>query len=365
MISAVSTIPKLAWLLLLLPAVVVADLTDVAPAFVFALAAAAVLRAVTLIGKATEEAALHAGPLWGGLLNATFGNITELLIALFALHRGMQEVVLASVTGSVLGNLLLVLGAAMIYGGLRYPRQTFSRTGAHVNVGMLWISLTIVAVPSLLRIALQLDPQLDGSQLHWLARRISVAGAVVLLVVYGAGLVFSMKTHRFLFMPDSLEAAHGAEWSLKTAAAVLFSATCCVAYLSEVFVRAIERMLHSGGWAMSELFVGVVIVAVVGNAAEGLVAVWVAAEDKMELSFQIAMDSCLQVALLVTPLLVLLSYPLGQPLALQFNPFELMSLVAAVLIASAALWDGESNWIEGLMLLATYAFFAAVFWFHP
>ncbi|RMG38994.1 MAG: calcium/proton exchanger [Planctomycetota bacterium] len=363
--SWIASLPKPSWLVLLLPLVVACDVADAPPLAVFVLAAIVVLGTVTLIGKATEEIAAYAGPLWGGLLNATFGNVTELIIALFALRRGLEQVVLASVTGSVLGNLLLVLGAAMVYGGLKHSRQTFSRTDAHANVGMLWVALTIIAVPSLLRIALQLDPQLEASQLQWLGRRISLAGAVLLLVVYVAGLCFSMKTHRFLFMPDSLEATHRAHWSLRTAVAVLFASTCCVAYLSETFVGALETLLHGGGLAMSELFVGVIVVAVVGNAAEGMVAVFVAGKNKMELSFQIAMGSCLQVALLLVPVLVLFSYPLGRPLVLRFNPFELMSLAAAVLIASSALSDGESNWIEGLMMLAVYAFFAAVFWFHP
>jgi Ca2+:H+ antiporter len=196
-------------------------------------------------------------------------------------------------------------------------------------------------------------------------KNISISGAVILLLIYAGGLMFSMRTHRFLFMPVD-EEHHAAQWSKRTAIIMLFAATCVVAYLSEAFVGSIEYMVHNKTINMSEMFIGVIVVAVVGNAAEGMVAVWVARENKMELSFQIAMGSCLQVGLLVAPVLVIASLWIGDRfMPLQFNPFELLALIAATLIASASLNDRESNWLEGAMFLALYIFFAMVFWFHP
>ena len=390
------TLPKLALLLAVgLPAVIFLQVTDGPPAWLFAAAAVAILGTVTLIGKATEEVALYAGPLWGGLLNATFGNVTEMIIAVLALAKGpeLYDVVRASITGSILGNLLLVLGAAMVWGGTKFPTQKFSRTGAHANVGMLWVTILILSVPALVQIVgavPELDPSLgepaevavgaDGdaaAEAATLADRVAVyteevtlAGAGILLGLYVLMLIFSLRTHRFLLRPDAGAHHEEPEWSVAVAAGVLLASTACVAYLSEAFVHAIDMFRESGDLQISELFLGVVIVAVVGNAAEGLVAVWVARENKMELSFQIAMGSSLQVALLVAPVLVFASGFLNgwgpdELMTLRFSLFELLALVAAALVAGNALSDGESNWLEGAMFLAMYAFFAAVFWFHP
>ncbi|MCA9070458.1 MAG: hypothetical protein KDA84_16110, partial [Planctomycetaceae bacterium] len=493
---------KLSVLLLFLPVAVVMQFLHVEGLPLFLVSALGILGTVTLIAKGTEEIAIYAGPLWGGLLNATFGNVTELIIALFALSKGLHEVVLSSITGSILGNLLLVLGAAMVYGGQKYHTQKFSRTGANVNVGMLWVTIVIIMVPSLMDLAVELehhisetvqttegtggDTQLTAKQLApraeellvWaeetklalpetkqaaessktaletgededlnsaredyqkarqtireqlvpqseellvraeetqygiseaeravdsskksletgedqdlnsalenyqqakqtqgkavMLNNISLSGAVILLVLYFGGLVFSMRTHKFLFMPVD-EEHHEAQWSKQTAIYMLLGATLAVAYLSEAFVGSIEHMVEHDTINMSEMFIGVIVVAVVGNAAEGMVAVWVARDNKMELSFQIAMGSCLQVALMVTPLLVIASLWLGKAtpshpdgfLSLQFNPFELLALIAGTLIATAGLNDGESNWLEGMMFLGLYLFFAMVFWFHP
>ncbi|QDT63702.1 calcium/proton exchanger [Calycomorphotria hydatis] len=363
------TIPKLALLLLFLPVVIVLEIMHADPVAVFICSGIAILGTVTLIGKATEEVAIYAGALWGGLLNATFGNVTELIIALFALAKGpeMHGVVMASITGSILGNLLLVLGGAMLYGGTKYTTQQFSRTGAHVNVGMLWVTLIMLTVPTIVMLLPELDPAFRDHS-DWAAKFIqesSLAASIMLLILYGLMLLFSMRTHSFLLRPD-VEHHETAEWSKGTAAAILLGATLCVAFLSEAFVGSIDHMRELGSIQMSELFIGVIIVAIVGNAAEGMVAVWVARENKMELSFQIAMGSSLQVALMVAPVLVIASYFIGgEPMALTFSLFEILSLAAAVLISSAALNDGKSNWIEGAMFLAVYIFFALVFWFHP
>jgi Ca2+:H+ antiporter len=256
----------------------------------------------------------------------------------------------------------------------------------------LWVTIVIIMVPSLMDLAMELEhhniapnqaetanaepaaataavhtgptPEEEARQKTML-KNISITGAVILLLIYAGGLTFSMWTHKFLFMPVD-EEQHHADWSKRTAVIMLFSATLVVAFLSEAFVGSIEYMVHNKTINMSEIFIGVIVVAVVGNSAEGMVAVWVARENRMELSFQIAMGACLQVGLFVTPVLVIASMFLGDTfMPLQFNPFELLALIAATLIASASLNDGESNWIEGAMFLALYIFFAMVFWFHP
>lgn len=366
MAKLLSTLPKLSWLtLLFIPCMIMhyQKLGEGVPLFL--VSAIGILGTVTLIGKATEEVAVYSGPLWGGLLNATFGNVTELIIAVTALKNvELHGVVRSSITGSILGNLLLVLGAAMVYGGLKYPTQTFSRTGASVNIGMLWVTVICLLVPTFVDLAYTLDPKLNQSIAHNLTQEASLAAAVVLLSIYVLSLIFSLRTHRFMLMPAETEEEH-ADWSLKTACGMLLGATVVVAFLSDIFVDAMNNMLHVQHIQISEMFVGVIIVAVVGNAAEGSVAIWVARENKMELSYQIAMGSCLQVALMVAPMLVIISHFMGKPLSLSFNPFEMAALIAATLIAGSSLQDGESNWLEGAMFLGVYLFFALVFWFHP
>jgi len=360
----IKSFPKLAILLVFFPVAIFMHITGMEGLSLFIVSALGILGTVTLIGKATEEIAIYTGPVWGGLLNATFGNVTELIIALIALKEGMHEIVRASITGSILGNLLLVLGASMFYGGLKYQTQKISRMGANVNVGMLWLVVIALIVPSLVTFAYNADPTLDKLMAEDLAQKASLVASIILLIIYAMSLVFSLKTHRFLIMPVE-EEQEEATWSRPTAIIILLLATGVVAYLSEVFVSSIEVMLEVQHIHISELFVGVVLVAIVGNAAEGSVAISVARQNKMELSFQIAMGSCLQVAVLVAPVLVIASFILGNPMSLAFNLFELIFIGAGVVISSSALQDGETNWLEGAMFLAVYIFFAIVFWFHP
>ena len=357
------TLPKVSLLCLAIPVAIGMHFAGFGGIALFFVSGAAILGTVTLIGKATEEYALYAGPVWGGLMNATFGNVTELIIALFALQAGLHDLVRSSITGSILGNLLLVLGGAMTYGGMYHPTLKFSRAGASANVGMLVLALVTLAVPSFVAVGWRTDPSLDESAAASLTSHTSIAAAVILLAVYVLSLVFSLRTHRFLLMPSEHGEHEKPEWSKRTAIGVLLGATVAVAFLSDVFVESVQHVVEV--WGVSEIFLGVIVVAVVGNAAEGMVAVFVAKEGKMELSFQIAMGSCLQVALMVAPMLVLASIAFGNPMTLAFNVFELLALGGAVLIAGYALIDGETHWLEGVMFLAVYAFFGAVFWFHP
>jgi Ca2+:H+ antiporter len=362
-----SSIPKLSFLSLLVIPTLWMQHQHVGEGIpLFLVAALGILGTVTLMGKATENLSVYAGPLLGGVLNATFGNITELIIAVTALQNvKMHSVVRSSITGSILGNLLLVLGAAMFYGGLKHPTQTFTRTGASVNIGMLWVCVICLLVPTFVSLAYTLDPKLNQHAASTMTDEISLVAAFVLLSIYFLSLIFSLRTHRFLLMPSNSEEHEQAEWSKKRALITLIGATFVVGTLSDAFVEALNHMLHVQNVNISEMFVGVIIVAVVGNASEGSVAIWVARRNKMELSYQIAMGSCLQVALMVAPALVLISHAIGKPMSLAFNPFEMISLVAATLIASASLQDGETNWLEGAMFLAVYIFFALVFWYHP
>ena len=370
MVKFIRTLPKMSLLLIFLPVAIVLQIMHIEGLPLFLVSGLGILGTVTLIGKGTEEIAVYTGPLWGGLLNATFGNVTELIIAMVALTKGpsMYPIVLGSIAGSILGNLLLVLGGAMLYGGMKFQVQRISKTGANVNIGMLWVVLITLVVPSLVQTGYHMNPEafpeVTAAAAEQMVERVSLVAAVMLLVLYGLSLLFSLRTHRFLLMPEA-DHSEKAEWSMRTSIIMLLSATLMVAYLSEAFVSSIETLKESGTIAMSEMFIGVIVVAVVGNAAEGMVAVWVARDDKMELSFQIAMGSCLQVALMVAPVLVLTSYFMGDLMTLAFDPFMLMALVAATVIASSALADGESNWLEGTMFLAVYVFFAMVFWFPP
>lgn len=364
--KVISALPKISILsLALIPALIMQSQHVGEGTVLFILSALGILGTVTIMGRSTEEVSLYAGPLWGGLINATFGNVTELMIAITALQKvQLHEVVRSSITGSILGNLLLVLGAAMVYGGTKYPVQKFTRTGANVNIGMLWVAMICLLVPTFVHLAYSLDPKLGAHNFAQLEHQVSLTAAVVLLSLYVLSLIFSLRTHRYLLMPNEGEHEEP-EWSLKTAVAMLLGGTLVAAFLSEVFVDSMNHMLHVQGIGISEMFVGVVIVAVVGNASEGSVAVWVARENKMELSYQIAMGSCLQIALMVAPILVLVSHYIGKPLSLALNPFEMVALIAATQIATTSLQDGESNWLEGALFLATYVFFACVFWFHP
>lgn len=335
------------------------------PTMVFIVAAVAILGLVVLIGAATEEVALRIGDVWGGLLNASFGNVTELIIALMALGKGNYDVVRGSITGSILGNLLLLLGLSMFAGGVRHKTQKISRTGAAASVQMLAVSLFALVIPSVTIYFHQFDPKLTAATAQTMATKLSLSVAILLLVAYGLNLLFSLWTHRFTFRSAE---SHFEEprWSLRAAVIMLVVTVVAVAFSSEVFVEALDRMINESKVGISPMFLGVVVVAVVGNAAEGSVAVLAAIKNKMELAFQVAMSSAIQIALMVSPVIVLYSFIFTKkPMLMAFNPFELLAIWAGVLISGYALQDGETNWFEGAMMVLVYVAFACVFWFHP
>jgi Ca2+:H+ antiporter len=333
---------------------------------VFSAAALGVIPCAAVMGEATEQLAARSGPGIGGLLNVTFGNAPELIIAFFALLEGLQEVVKASIVGSVIGNILLVLGAAMLVGGLPREKQTFSRTAANAQSAMLLLALAALIFPAVFQLIHGGglpgvgEERVDfGSDLEHL----SFAVAIVLLASYVAGLVFSLKTHRAVFNPyGAEEEEHENAWSLRRSLILLAVAAVAVGVMSEILVGSISEASEEIG--LSEFFVGVFVVAIVGNAAEHWVAVLVAAKDKMDLAVNIAIGSSAQIALFVAPLLVLASFVFGPaPMALVFNGYEITGLLFAVLIANFVTQEGESNWFEGVQLLALYAVLGLVFYF--
>jgi Ca2+:H+ antiporter len=350
-----------------IPIAVLLDVADAGASIVFFASALGVIPTAALMGRATEELAARSGPGVGGLLNVTFGNAPELIIALFALGKGLHEVVKASIIGSILGNILLVLGAAMFLGGLKTDRQRFDRTAATAQSSMLLLAIVAMAMPAIFELVEGRGLPLPGAEIvdyDSTVEHLSLAVAIVLIVSYIAGLLFSLRTHRDLFNPQTAEEHHedGEPWSVRKAVAALALAGVAVGVMSEILVGSISEAASSIG--LSEFFVGAIVVAIVGNAAEHWVAVLVALKNKMDLAVNIAIGSSAQVALFVAPVLVLASFVLGpHPMALVFNGFELGGILLAVLIANHVTNEGESTWYEGLQLLMVYVVLGLAFYY--
>jgi Ca2+:H+ antiporter len=348
----------------LIPIAIALDLAGAPATAVFAASALGIVPTAALMGRATEELAARSGPGIGGLLNVTFGNAPELIIALFALGQGLQEVVKASIVGSIIGNMLLVLGAAMLAGGIGREKQRFNRVSASIQTTMLMLAGGALLMPAIFELVEGKGlPQPGSESIHYggTVEHLSLAVAVVLLITYVVGLFFSLKTHRDLFNPD-YEDEDTWGWSTRTSVLALAIAGVLVGVMSEVLVGSITEASESIG--LSEFFIGVIVVAIVGNAAEHWVAVLVAVKDKMDLAVNIAVGSSAQVALFVAPVLVLASFFIGPyPLALVFNGFELGAILLAILVGNHVTADGESTWFEGVQLLAIYFVFGLAFYF--
>lgn len=346
-------------LLLAIPFAILAEALDWGAGWVFGLSAAGVIPLAGLIGQSTENLASHTGPRVGGLINASLGNAAELIITLFAIKQGLLELVKASITGSIIGNLLFVLGFSLLAGGLKNGIQHFDRRQTANNIILLSIALVGLAVPSLFS-----HSTVDGFVAqHVEALSLSVAGVMILL--YALGIVFSLKvkTDTGIGFQADMAVEHKSEWSVSKSLIVLALATGGVVWLSELLVGSVEAVVASTG--MSQFFLGIILVPIIGNIAEHLVAVTMALKNKMELSMEIAVSSSLQIALFVAPVLVLISLAMGNLLTLVFNPFELAALGSAVVIAYFVSADGESNWLEGAALLAVYVIFGLAFFIFP
>jgi Ca2+:H+ antiporter len=349
-----------------IPIAIVLDLAHAGAGAVFVCSALGVIPTAALMGQATEQLAARSGPGIGGFLNVTFGNAPEIIIALFALNEGLQEVVKASLIGSILGNILLVMGFAMLIGGRRRERQTFDRTAANVQSLMLLLAAAALAMPALFQLVHGGGlprPEAQAKNFGGDVETLSICVAVVLLITYGAGLLFSLRTHRDLFNPPDVAEEHeGEPWTVRKAVAMLAIAGVAVGVMSEILVGSITEASKSIG--LSPFFVGIIVVAIVGNAAEHWVAVYFAARDKMDLSVNIAIGSSAQIALFAAPVLVLVSQFLGPfPMALVFNGLELGALFIAILVAQAVTYEGESTWFEGFQLLSVYAVLGLTFFF--
>lgn len=349
-------------LLLFIPVSIAADLLEWGPLPLFATSALAIVPLAAWMGAATEEIAVVIGPSAGGLLNATFGNATELIIAFIALQAGLVDVVKASITGSILGNLLLVMGLSMLLGGLRYKEQTFQPVVARVNASSMNLAVIAILLPTAIKFSA------EGIESQVL-QNLSIAVAIVLIGVYGLTLLFSMKTHTYLFdvgvagLESEEEEHEEGSGNLRLWIGVLLAATLAVAVESEFLVGSLEAATEQLG--LTPLFTGVILLPIIGNAAEHATAVTVAMKDKMDLSVSVAVGSSMQIALFVAPALVLAGWVIGQPMDLDFNPFELVAVAVSVLIANSISSDGQSNWLEGTLLLATYAVLGLAFYFHP
>jgi Ca2+:H+ antiporter len=348
-------------LLIFVPAAIVAKLLHLPPVWVFGASALAMLPLAWALGEATEELALHSGPRLGAFLNATLGNAAELIIAIVALRAGLLELVKATITGSIIGNLLLVLGLSLLLGGLKNGIQAFDRQAAGINAALLTLAVIGLVIPAVFSHAIETESQIVVEYLS-----LGVAGA--LLVVYGLSLLFAFADPARRAGVASAAGAraaaqHPSRWSLRTALLILIGSTGLVVWISEILVAVLEPVIVAFG--LTELFLGVILIPLVGNAAEHLVAVEVAVENRMELALGIAVGSGVQIALLVAPLLIFISLALGNPMTLIFNVFELAALGAGVGIASLISMDGQSNWLEGAMLLTVYAVVALAFFFLP
>jgi Ca2+:H+ antiporter len=349
-----------------IPLAVVLELAHADAVLIFAVAALGIVPTAALMGLATEELAAKSGPGIGGLLNVTFGNAPELIIALIALNAGLQEVVKASIVGSIIGNILLVLGASMLVGGLKHQRQKFNPQAANIQATMLFLAAGALVMPAIFELVSGTGlPSVAAEAVDYdsTVEKLSLATAIVLMGTYVLGLLFSLKTHKDLFNPPYAEEhEEGFGWSVKRAVIFLFISGLAVGLMSEVLVGSISEASETIG--LSEFFVGVIVVAIVGNAAEHWVAILVAYKNKMDLAVNIAIGSSAQIALFVAPVLVIASFFIGVgPMPLVFNGFELGAILLAILVANVITHDGESNWFEGVQLLALYAILGIAFFY--
>ncbi|MHC4989389.1 MAG: calcium/proton exchanger [Planctomycetota bacterium] len=351
-------VPVLMLLLVFVPIAVVLELAHGPAAWIFGCSCVAIIPLAGLMGRSTEHLATHFGPGVGGLMNASFGNAAELIIAIMALRAGQLEIVKASLTGSIIGNVLLVLGLSLLLGGLRHQRQHFNRTAAGLGATLLALSAIGLLVPAIFH-------HVTGSAGDDRIEHLSLAIAIVLFVSYGLSLVFQLKTHGHLFGGESAEMHHeeGPVWSKTRAVIVLTVATAFVALMSEFLVGSVEATAER--WGMTEVFIGVIVVAIIGNAAEHSTAILVALKDKMDLSINIAIGSGIQIALFAAPLLVFLSYAFGSPMDLEFTLFEVIAVAMSVFVVNLVAQDGESHWMEGVLLLAVYLVLGIAFYFLP
>lgn len=349
----------IALLIIAIPIAMMARIYGWGDIWVFTLSATGVIPMAHFIGVATKVLADHTGPRIGGLLNATLGNAAELIITIFAIKEGLLELVKASITGSILGNLLLVLGMSMVYGGLRFGVQSFDRRQASHNSILLTLAVIALLIPSVFS-------HYIGNEGSVKVEAFSLGVAGIMILLYALGVIFSLKASGNQSKSTDAADLHvqrDSRWSLRQSIIMLCLSTAGVAYLSELLVGSVEPVV--AGLGISEFFLGIILVPIIGNVAEHLVAIQVAGQNNMDLSVEISIASSLQIALFVAPVLVFVSLIMGNPLTLIFNQLELLALIAGVIITALVSMDGESNWLEGAELLAVYAILGLAFFLLP
>lgn len=343
----------LKYLFIFIPISFLLEFMHMAPLWIFITACLSIIPLAGLMGEATEEIAIYSGPKVGGLLNATFGNATELIISIFALKAGLFEVVKASLAGAVIGNILLVMGASMLVGGAKFKIQTFNKKAVGISSSMLLFAVIGLSIPAIFTHTVR--PELLNTQYEGL----SIAVAIIMFAIYILSIFFSFFTHKDVFGTDHEEVSEG-KWSFNKAIGVLVLSTIFIAVESEFLVGSIESVTETFG--LSQLFVGIIIIAIIGNAAEHSTAIIMAAKNKMDISVEIAIGSSLQIILFVLPVLVFISL-FFTPMSIVFNDFELFAMFFAAIIANQVAGDGESNWLEGVQLIAVYVIIAISFFF--
>ncbi|MBF0404038.1 MAG: calcium/proton exchanger [Nitrospirae bacterium] len=352
------------YLLIFVPVAVYLELTHGSGTYIFAASAISIIPLAAIMGKATEHLTEKLGPGLGGFLNATFGNAAELIIAIIAIKEGMFSVVKASITGSIIGNILLVLGLSFLAGGLKQKSLKFNATAANLNSTMLILSTSGLVVPAVIHSLLK-NQSITNAAIDGLNNTISLAIAIVLFTTYVFSLVFSLKSHKHLYgaADEEAEGHKGAEgWSTGKSLSVLLAATVGISFMSEFLVKSLESATKSLG--MNEVFVGVIVVALVGNAAEHSTAIFMALKNKMDVSVSIAIGSSSQVAMFLAPIMVFLSYFIGPaPMDLSFTALETLSIVFSVLLVNFISADGQTHWMEGVQLLALYVILGIAYFF--
>jgi Ca2+:H+ antiporter len=339
------------------PIAIFLQITHRSPVWLFIFACLAVLPLAAWIGLSTEQLAHRMGTTYGALFNATFGNLAELIIAIFAIRAGLPDVVRASFSGSIVGNLLFVGGLSMVAGGWKRETVKFNALAAESQAGQLILALSAAVVPAVFfRTAIRAHhPEL----IH----RVSIGTSIILLISYILGLYFAFKTHRDVLGAVSVAPPPEERWSVRKAIMLLVIASALMGVVAEGLVDAVGEAGRA--WGMNSVFLGFVVLAIVGNAAEHSTAVFLAVRNQMDTALNISMHSSVQIALFVTPLLVFLSYPLGHPLDLLFSPFEILAVALGVAIFAYLVMDGETNWYEGIQLLAVYSIIAVALYFLP
>lgn len=346
------------WILLAgAPVAIACRIFDWGAASVFIFSSLAIIPLAAFMGESTGQLSHRVGPSAGGLINATFGNLAEMIIALFAVRAGLLDVVKASLTGSILGNLLFVGGLSMLVGGWRRETQKFNRLATEASAGQMVVAVAALLIPTLFF-------RSGGGSTHpALMHDVSIGMAIVLLITYAAGLWFTFRTHQHLLRGASHPAGDEPVWPTRRAVLVLLASSIAIAVMAEGLVHSVEEVGHRWGW--NEAFLGVVILAMIGNAAENSSAVRFASHNRMDLALNIVTQASVQIALFVTPVLVLVSFPLGHPMDLLFSTFEILAVSLAVAIVAYLVLNGESNWFEGVQLLALYVMIAVAIYFLP